>query len=426
MKTISFKIKVDKELQKVISEDSRVYSDMYRYSFNRFKEGLSGKEVYSKVAESFPNMNCHLRNSAQRNAVGLFKLNKDKKVYFGKFIRFKKGMISKEEFKDSRNIGILSEGEMNQKGNRLFKIEVENSKFIYKRACKEHYDLEIVEKLSDKRKQILSRLQSLMSEKKIPVTIRLKKDHIYLSYDEKIVENYRKFHNLFQNRVLGIDLNPNYFGISIIEFDHKDNFKIIYKEVIDVSQLQTKPKDKIKFELYEINHRILTLCKQWHCGKLSCEDLKFNNKKKFWNKDLNRLCRNNFRFNIVKTHLETLCNTFGVEFIEVNAAYSSIIGNFVHGSATCPDMVAASVEIARRAYKKFEKGWYQPKFISNKRLQQVLGNQWKKELELGYGCWKGLAGIIKKSKLKYRFQLQPSNAVFSKTYLNSCISVYNY
>ena len=61
-------------------------------------------------------------------------------------------MISKEKFKDSRNVGILSEGEMNQKGNRLFKIEVENNKFIYKRACKEHYDLEIVEKLSDKRK----------------------------------------------------------------------------------------------------------------------------------------------------------------------------------------------------------------------------------------------------------------------------------
>ena len=144
---------------------------MYRYSFNRFKEGLSGKEVYAKVSELFPNMNCHLRNSAQRNAVGLFKLNKDKKVYFGKFLRFKKGLISKEEYKDSRNIGILSEGEMNQKGNRLFQIDVENDKFIYKRKCKEHYDLEIVEKLSDKRKQILSRLQSLMSEKKIPVTI---------------------------------------------------------------------------------------------------------------------------------------------------------------------------------------------------------------------------------------------------------------
>ena len=146
-------------------------------------------------------------------------------------------MISKEEFKDSRNIGILSEGEMNRKGNRLFQIDVENDKFIYKRKCKEHYDLEIVEKLSDKRKQILSRIQSLMSEKKIPVTIKLKKDHIYLSYDEKIVENYRKFHNLFQNRVLGIDLNPNYFGISIIEFNHQNKYKVIHKEVIDVSEL---------------------------------------------------------------------------------------------------------------------------------------------------------------------------------------------
>ena len=425
MKTISFKIKVDEELQKVISEDSRVYSDMYRYSFNRFKEGLSGKEVYAKVAELFPNMNCHLRNSAQRNAVGLFKLNKDKKVYFGKYLRFKKGLISKDEFKDSRNVGILSEGEMNQKGNRLFKIEVENNKFIYKRKCKEHYYLEIVETLSDKRKQILSRLQSLMSEKKIPVTFRLKKDIIYLTYDEKVVEKEKQFHDLFTNRVLGIDLNPNYFGISIIEFNYKDNFKIIHKEVIDVSQLQTKSKDKIKFELYEINHRILRLCKTWHVGKLACEDLKFNNKK-FWNKDLNRLCRNQFRFNIVKSHLQTLCNIFGVELIEVNASYSSIIGNFVHGSATCPDMVAASIEIARRAYKKFEKGWYQPEFISNKRLQQVLGNQWKKELELGYGCWKGLAGIIKKSKLKYRFQLQPLNAVFSKTYLKKSTIVYDF
>ena len=76
-----------------------------------------------------------------------------------------------------------------------------------------------------------------MSEKKIPVTIRLKKDYIYLSYNEKIVENYRKFHNLFQNRVLGIDLNPNYFGISIIEFDYKDKYSVIHKEVIDVSEL---------------------------------------------------------------------------------------------------------------------------------------------------------------------------------------------
>lgn len=426
MKTISFKIRTNEELQKVISEDSRICSSIYRFAFNRFQDHLTSSQIYKVIAEKFEGVNCHLRNSALRSANGLYSLNKDKKVYFGKFFRFKKGLISKDELISSRDMGIMSEGEFNQKGNRLFKIEIENNKFIYKSSGKEHYDLEIVEKLCDKRKQILSRLQSLMSEKKIPVTIRLKKDHIYLSYDEKIVEDYKKFHNLFQNRVLGIDLNPNYFGISIIEFDFKNNFKIIHKEVIDVSELQTKSKDKIKFELYEINHHILKLCKQWHIGKLSCEDLKFDHKKKFWNKDLNKLCRNNFRFNIVKSHLETLCNIFGVEFIEVNAAYSSIIGNFVHGSATCPDMVAASIEIARRAYKKFEKGWFQPDFISKSRLQQVLGNQWKKELGLGYNCWKKLGGTIKESKLKYRFQLNPSNAVFSHFELKSGLFLYHF
>lgn len=77
----------------------------------------------------------------------------------------------------------------------------------------------------------------LMAEKKIPVTFRLKKDHIYISYDEKIVEKEKQFKDLFKNRVLGIDLNPNYFGISIIEFNRNNNYKIIHKEVIDLNEL---------------------------------------------------------------------------------------------------------------------------------------------------------------------------------------------
>jgi len=62
MKTISFKIKVDEELQKVISEDSRVCSAMYRFTFNRFKENLSKKDVYTKVNDTFTNVSCHLRS----------------------------------------------------------------------------------------------------------------------------------------------------------------------------------------------------------------------------------------------------------------------------------------------------------------------------------------------------------------------------
>ena len=376
MKTISFKIETNDQLQKVISEDSRICSAMRRFAFNRFQDGVKQREIYQLINEKFE-CNCHLKNSALRSANGLFTLNKDKKVHFGKFLRFQRGLISKDELKDSRNTGIISEGEMNQKGNRLFKIDVENNCFIYKRACKEHYDLKIVEKLSDKRRNILQKLEVLMSEQKIPVTIRLKKDHIYISYDETIVEKEKQFKDLFKNRVLGIDLNPNYFGISIIEFDYQDKYHVIHKEVIDLNELQKKNKNKIHHELYEINHHILKLCKTWKVSKLAIEDLKFKKSDKFWSKDLNRLCRNKFRYSFVKSHLTTLCNVYGVELIEVNAAYSSIIGNFKHGSDTCPDMVAASIEIARRSYKKFQKGWIYPKIIKDQRIQQVLRNQWK-------------------------------------------------
>lgn len=84
---------------------------------------------------------------------------------------------------------------------------------------------------------MLSKIHLLASEKKIPVTYHLKGDTIYLTYDEKVVEKEKQFKNLFDNRVLGIDLNPNYFGISIIEFDKNDNFKILHKEVIDLNDL---------------------------------------------------------------------------------------------------------------------------------------------------------------------------------------------
>ena len=417
MKTISFRFKYeDKKLQEVLLEDSRICSAMKRFVFNRLKEKKSKVEINAELKEKFK-CNSFLRNSEIIDGSMAFDSAKKRncdKLYFGKFKKFQKGLITKEEYKDSRNTGIYSVGEANQKGNRLFKVDVQNGKIIYKRACKEHYDLIIDEQLSPKRKALLCKIQSLMEEKKTPITFNVKNNYVYLTYDEKIVEKEKQFKNLMNNRVLGIDLNPNYFGISIIEFDDKNEFKILYKEAIDVSKLQSESKNKIDFELHQINHHILNLCKNFKVSKISVEDLKFKKNNKFWSKKLNKLCKNQFRYSMVKSHLSTLCSTYGVELIEVNAAYSSIIGNFVHGGDNTPDMVAASIEIARRSYKKFEKGWFQPGFVSKHRLMKVLGNQWKEELGQGYQSWKGLSGEIKELKLKYRFPLLPNHAVFSK------------
>lgn len=423
MKSITFKFTVkDERTRYILDEDSRICSAMRRFVYNRLIEGKSKVETNALLKERF-DCNCILRNSAISDGSMVQKTCKGQKVYFGQFKRFQKGLISKEEFTDSKNTGIFCIGEANEHGNRLFKIDAENGTITYKRNRKEHYILDISNYLKENRKRLLFKIQSLMEGKNTPITFRLKNDSISLTYDETVVEKEKRFSNLMSNRVLGIDLNPNYFGISIIEFGKDDSFRILHKEVIDIEELQYKPKNKIKFELQQTNHRILRLCKSYRVSKLAIEDLKFP-KNRFWSRNLNRLCKNQFRYSMVKQHLQLLCSTFGVEMTEVNAAYSSIIGNFVHGDERTPDMVAASIEIARRSYHQFRKGWFQPDFVSKSRLMQVLGNQWKEELGKGYQSWKGLGAEIKKSKLKYRFPLKAENAVLSTRHKNAFTYVY--
>ena len=125
MKTISFRVDVsNQKLQKIISEDSRIYSSMVRYSFNRYKDGKSYKEIYNILGTVFPNISSHLRNCSARQASTIYLLNKDKKVHFGQFKLFQKGLITKEEYKNSKNLGIYSEGECPYKGNRFFQLDI--------------------------------------------------------------------------------------------------------------------------------------------------------------------------------------------------------------------------------------------------------------------------------------------------------------
>ena len=97
--------------------------------------------------------------------------------------------------------------------------------------------------------------------------------------------------------------------------------------------------------------------------------------------------------------LKMLAGIHRYELVEVNPAYSSIVGNFAYGGPNTPDMVASSIEIARRAYKKFEKVWFYPKFNVER-----LDERWKQTLA-GVKTWKNAFPKIKEAKLKYRFSI---------------------
>ena len=193
--------------------------------------------------------------SANREAMSIYSRMKNKenpeKLKFGDVDRRKKLLITHEEFKQSRLRGVFSEGEIgNYKGNRYFEIDIENKCIIYKRSRSQHIMLKIVEKLSDKRKSVLSSLQLVMFNRESPISFRIKKNKVFISYDETIVEKSKKLNDLKQNRILGIDLNPNFIGLSILKFDNKNIFQVLLKEVFDITKLQTNgSNDKVKFEL---------------------------------------------------------------------------------------------------------------------------------------------------------------------------------
>ena len=134
----------------------------------------------------------------------------------------------------------------------------------------------------------------------------------------------------------------------------------------------------------------------------------------------NRLCNNVWNRNLVINKLKMLSVIYSYELVEVNPVYSSFIGNILYGNENTPDMIASSIEIARRGFKKYSKGWFYPIFSI-----EHLNEQWKQTLS-GIEDWKAAFKEIKKSKLKYRFQLQDYliNAVFSKNYKQNKIKVY--
>lgn len=429
MKTIKLKIKNKINLTKELKE----FNSIVHYSFNRFQKSLKEKEVRSKVNELFKN-NCWFNQCAIKVGQQLFKKHKDKHIIFGGkklLINYLKKLITKDEYQSKKLLPINIQGEACKKGNRLFNFDLVNSKIELKLSKKNH---QLIEFFKPNRNQFreLSKIQELVDNKQLTLTVLLNNEYIWLSFDELLLNIQEKFQKLKENRVLGIDLNPNYIGLSVLEFNKNDEFKVIHKQIFDLSALNVTSKksssdrtskyliDKRKFELIQVCYKINSLINYWKCSKLVLEDLNIKSSNKGSEKTFNRLCNNVWNRNLIVNKLKMLSVIYGYELVEVNPVYSSFIGNLLYGNENCPDMIASSIEIARRGYKKYSKGWFYPIFnIDN------LNEQWKQTLS-GIEDWKSAFNQIKKSKLKYRFQLNEliSNAVFSKIYKQKKIKLY--
>ena len=425
MKTIKLKIMNSIDLD----YELKIYNSVVHFAYNRFHDDSSVKEkdVRFQVNQLFKGtLNSWLLQCAIKEGKSIQERSESKKVIFGGkslYRRYLRKLINKEEFDKQRQLPISSQGEMLQKGNRMFDFHLDNQSLVFKVTRDKHIDIQLGHIHRNLQKE-LNKLNELCYSKKATVSIKLNKDYIWITYDEKLLCNSVKFNDLKDNRVMGLDMNPNYIGLSVIEFDKEDKFQVLYKQVFDLKKLTDKniSKNKRQYEIIKICHTINNLVNYWKCKKLSIEELNIKSSDKGQGKNFNRLCNNVWDRSLVSNKLLILRNIYGYELIKINPVYSSFIGNLVYGDATTPDMVAASIEIARRAYKKYEKNWFYPVFNID-----CLDERWKQTLA-GVKDWKTAFLKIKNSKVKYRVLLDDivQNAVFSKFNRKSKVTIYSF
>ena len=436
MITIKLPIQTSKDSLNIIKEYQQHQSKLIRYSFNRFKEDKTEMEIrnLSSNLNHIELLDSWFVQCAIKEAESVYHRFPNQKVTFGGKYNWKQynfGKISKEEFKEGRLLPLSIQGESPKNGNRKFELDIiDNNRIIFKPKRGIKIILELP-KIRNNYKKLLVKLQELSDLNKIPYSIKLTKEFICISFNEKIVTINN---NINHKRILSIDLNPSELGYSILEFNDDKSFKVLETGIFNTIKLNKKLKvksnnpkqiyqnNKRKFEILEISKFLIQKCIHFECFKLIIEDLDIKNKDHKKGKNFNKLVNNCWNRNLLIANLQKRCNIYEIELVKINPIYTSVIGNLVNSNF--PDPIAPAIEIGRRGYFKFQKGYFYPLLINN----EVLSNRWNETKEWSYQNWKELSFLLKNSKLKYRVSKESllDSLVFQKEYYKRMTTLYSF
>ena len=383
------------------------YNNVLRFTFNRLQEqpNLSTKEI-SALQKTMNNVlvDVFLCGSAIYNAKAIIETVGTNKVIFGgKSLMLKRCQkkITKEEWKEQRHLPLCSIGQANNKGNRKFQI-LSSNQVLFKPNKDVHITLNLPKqsKRTTKELEILMQLQEL---KAIPITYKLDKEYIYIMYDYNVMKDNFKSAKKVQDRVMAVDLNPNYIGWSVLDWKDEDTYRIVDKGVISLKELNDKevklkfaPSDKgrkylvnkRKYEVKQTARKLTELANHYQCSLFSIENLNIKSSDKGRGKFYNRLCNNLWNkydfIHIAKKY----CQLYEINLIKVDPAYSSFIGNMVYREENLPDMILSSIEISRRGYEFYHqyiaKDKQLKKNIISPELGRVKDSIFQSLEELGY------------------------------------------
>ena len=368
-----------------------------------------------------------------KEAKQIYDRNKTNKIIFGgkkNFYQRLKGKITNEEYKSNRLSQIYSIGEESKTGNRLFRLQNDMS-IIFQPNRNNHYKLQL--KGIGNRIKYLSKLVDLQNKKEIGITYKLNKDYVYITFDEIKVESYN--HAKIKDRILALDLNPNYIGYSIVDWKSSSEYNIIHKgcysfkeynnienKLLEEKLASTSNKrkhitNKHKYDIIDVCKNIIDKAIYYKCDKIGIEDLHIQSNDKGAGKNFNKLCNNKWIKNLFVSNLTKRCNINNIKLIKVKPNYSSFVGNIIFRQEKLFDPILASIEIGRRTYE------YNSQYIDKTKniiknivfpIVEHFYDSYVKSLEEfnikeKFSTWINLYKQIKEAKMMYRFSLDKSN-----------------
>lgn len=452
MITIKLNIKYESEEDRdLILDYMRQYNHVYRCSFNLKNEGkkISYKQLRDKLNNIDRLDSWYIQSAIFESGFLVDESNLNKKVIFGgkkNFIKRLKNQITKQEYQLNRLAPLCSYGEKSSgtkhvHGNRKFKLSSDLYSIILK--LKERKIIILLPKYIKRNyRHLLTELYKHQLSDDLPITYKLDLNHVYICFDESILK--QETAKQIQNRVMSIDMNPNYIGWSVVDWESSNKFNVIKSGVISIKQLndldnnlknkgyssgsnqRTYITSKRTHETYQISKKLIDIALHYKVQLFGIEDLSIQPSDKEVGKRFNRLVNNQWSRNKLVENLKKRCNIFGIKLLEIEPEYSSFIGNFLFRSLNLPDMVLASIEISRRTYefynqyitklKDIKKNIVQPKIDEFKRFYLKSLEEFK--LDDKFKDFKEIYYFFKNSKMMYRVSLESLNLKFCSLFSN--------
>ena len=446
--------------QDLILDYMNQYTHVFRVAYNKLYNQEKVKQVDLLKLNNIDLLDSWWIASAMVDAKMVYNKFKSKKVIFGgkkNFLKRCKHQIDKETFNLNRLSGLTSIGEKKSgtksvHGNRKFKLTTGLKQVTLKLKNKK-VKLNLIGNPSKSLLYKLSQAYKHQISDDTPLTYKIDTTYIYITCDETIVLSSNLNLTSVTNRVLSLDLNPNYIGWSITDWKSSSEFNVIKSGVYIFKNLTDKIQDlkgkgfssespirkylnnKLEYETYQIVKNIIKKAIYYKVQLIGIEDLSIKGKNLGKGCYLNGLINNKWMRTKFSTCLEKYCNIYGFKLQKVKPEYSSFIGNFLFRSLNLPDMVLSSIEIGRRTYEFYNQYISKQNKIQKNIIQPNLkdfNSLYIKSLEefnIQVTVFKDLRDlyyIFKNSKLTYRVPIQSNVQVFRFNSIKSIISAIYY